>query len=235
MELIKLLPEVQEIEQSTSQFLNNALTVKVTDQISCTFANGLFLDAAERIKAIDSKLNPKRELAYRAYQEWLKLIKELKEPYEKARNHLNSQITPYIQEIKRQRQVEEEKLRQEMIMLEMQRRKAEEARRMEEAAALEQAGAKEEAEQVISEIIQETEAPIIVPPPPPVTPKVEVRGMASATNWKFEIIDEKLIPRSFLVPDLVKIGGIVRSLKAETNIPGIRAYGDSKMKATGRG
>lgn len=234
MELIKLLPEVQEIEQSTSQFLNNALTVKVTDQISCTFANGLFLDAAERIKAIDSKLDPKRELAYRAYQEWPKLIKELKDPYEKARNHLNSQITPYIQEIERKRQEEIDRQRQIAIKEEMERRKAEEARRMEEAAKLEALGAKEEAEQIMSEVLQENQTPVITVPPPPTIPKVEMKGMAMVTYWHFRIKNEALIPRNLMMPNEKAIGKLVDALHDKANIPGVEVYSETKARPTGR-
>lgn len=41
-------------------------------------------------------------------------------------------------------------------------------------------------------------------------------------HWSFEIVDEALIPREYLSIDTTKIGQVVRAMKADTNIPGIK-------------
>jgi hypothetical protein len=59
----------------------------------------------------------------------------------------------------------------------------------------------------------------------------KVAGISMRENWKFRIVNEKLIPREYLKVDDVKIGAIVRALKGATNIPGIEAYNESIINA----
>ncbi len=226
--------EVEVIRAEVLLIPEQARMIMVRDAESMTRGNDFFLVIRGLRKKIDDTFDPIITKAHEAHKEAIAQKKKIEEPLIIASNWLNVQMSIYKQEQDRIRREEEEKLRQIAIKEEMPRRKAEEKRRMEEAAALEQAGAKEEAEQVMVEIIQETEAPIIVAPPPPITPKVETRGMATQTTWTFEIVNEGLIPRQYLTPDMVKIGGIVRALKDATNIPGIKVISQTKMKATGR-
>ena len=53
-------------------------------------------------------------------------------------------------------------------------------------------------------------------------PKVDNRLFRKV--WKFRIVDEGQIPRQYMTPDMVKIGGVVRAMKGVTNIPGIQVY-----------
>lgn len=225
---------VEAISREVMPIPDEARMILVRDPIGMAKANSFFLVIRGLRKKIDDTFDPIISKAHEAHKEAINQKKKIEEPLIIASNWLNVQMTAYKQDQDRLRREEEEKLRLAATQIEMERRKAEEARRMEEAAALEQVGAKEEAEQIMAEIIQETEAPIIVAPPPPVTPKVETRGMAMQTTWTFEIVNEGLIPRQYLTPDMVKIGGIVRALKENTNIPGIKIVSQTKMKATGR-
>ena len=38
------------------------------------------------------------------------------------------------------------------------------------------------------------------------------------------MVDQGKIPAAYLVPDMVKIGAVVRAMKGTTNIPGVEAY-----------
>lgn len=51
----------------------------------------------------------------------------------------------------------------------------------------------------------------------------KTKGVVFQTRWKFEIIDENLIPREFMTPDMEKIRKVVNALKSQANIPGVRA------------
>jgi hypothetical protein len=97
-------------------------------------------------------------------------------------------------------------------------RKAEEDRILAEAIEAEKSGDKETAEAIIKEEVYVP--PIVVPK---TTPKMN-GGPVYQERWFFEIVDASLIPRTYLIPDEVKIGGVVRSLKGQTNIPGIKAF-----------
>lgn len=51
-------------------------------------------------------------------------------------------------------------------------------------------------------------------------------GVSFRKSWGFEIVGAELLPREYLTPDLVKIGGVVRAMgpEAEKGIPGIRVF-----------
>jgi len=115
-------------------------------------------------------------------------------------------------------------------------RKAEEERLMAAAQAAEAAGDKQTADALAEAAIEVTEAakeevaavvsePVTVAPVvlPKATPKLQ-GGPVYRTVWKARIVNERLIPREYLTVDMVKINGVVRSLKGATNIPGVMPY-----------
>ena len=117
-----------------------------------------------------------------------------------------------MDEVERIRREEERRL-QEIA------RKQEEERRLAEALQAEAEGNKEEAEAILEE-------PAYIPMPTVKTdiPKIDNRLFRKV--WKFKIIDINKIPIQYLMPDMVKIGGVVRAMKGATNIPGIQVYED---------
>jgi hypothetical protein len=52
----------------------------------------------------------------------------------------------------------------------------------------------------------------------------QVSGAAIATTWTFDVVDVNQIPREYMSVDMVKIGKVVRAMKAGTNIPGVRVF-----------
>lgn len=61
----------------------------------------------------------------------------------------------------------------------------------------------------------------------------KIDGVAKRTIWKFEVIDEKQIPREYLVVDEKRIGGVVRAMKGEVVIPGVRVYAETSLAIGG--
>lgn len=53
-------------------------------------------------------------------------------------------------------------------------------------------------------------------------------GIGARKNWKFEVIDESLIPRKYLTPDILQIGKEVRAAGDTLSISGIRIYSEDK-------
>ena len=227
-------PQVKEV-QGGDGLPATAGTMTVDSHESCELANSFLVEAKTRIKTIDEKLDPRREMAYRAYQGWISLIKELKEPYQKVVNYLSPRIANYLAEVERKRREEEEHLRLMALEEEKKRREAEEKAKLEEAAALEAAGDKELAEQMLAEAEQVKETPITVTVAAPATPKVEIKGSAMRENWVFEIYNKSLIPREYLITDESKIGKVVKALKNKTRIPGVRVYNQPIMVGSRKG
>lgn len=106
----------------------------------------------------------------------------------------------------------DEKARKERERLEREARKAEEAGRLERA-----------------EVLRDRAEVTVAAPPPPVAPRVS--GLSERTTWKYEIVDAAKLPREYLIPDEKRIGAVVRALKGDTNIPGVRAYEESILGA----
>ena len=106
------------------------------------------------------------------------------------------------------------------------RRKAEEeaaAGRAAEAAKLQQkADAKIERGEAKAEGLELRAATVVAPVIHRDVPKIA--GFSMREVPKFEIVDEKLIPREYLAPDLVKIRAVVNALKTGANIPGVRVW-----------
>lgn len=61
----------------------------------------------------------------------------------------------------------------------------------------------------------------------------KMAGIKGRTNWKHRIVDERLIPRSYMTVDGVKIGGMVRAKKnkraAEEECPGIEVWSEDSV------
>lgn len=75
----------------------------------------------------------------------------------------------------------------------------------------------------LSRIADSIEAPTIVSH----VPKVD--GLSTRLVWKFEIKDPDAIPREYLVIDEQAIGRVVRALKSNTRIPGVRVYSEESF------
>mgnify|MGYP001593251593 CR=1 FL=1 len=75
-------------------------------------------------------------------------------------------------------------------------------------------------------------APVFVPPPPRLA--LEVKGQTFGETWgDYEVADASRIPREYWLLDDKKIRGVIRTMKASTNIPGIRVS-DPRPKTTVR-
>ena len=208
---IDFTPECREVETQALTIPEQARTVNVTD-IETYKSAGEFWKS---IKALRSKVadtfDPLIKNAHDLHKSILAKKQTVDKPLEEAEKTVKRAMEAYDREQERLRREEEERLREIA-------RKEEEERRLKEAIALEESGHKEIAEAVMEAPV--TVAPVVLPK---VTPKME-GGPIFRTVWKFRIVNPNIIPREYLIPDQVKIGGVVRALKNQANIPGIEAY-----------
>jgi hypothetical protein len=212
-QIINIIPQVPattEVETKAVSLVEQAGMVKITDPKSYEVAGFLWKTIGEVMKEVSDTFDPLIEAAHRNHKLALEKKAKFYSPLDKAKRDVKGLMSNYEQE-------------QERIRLEKQReieaklKKEEEDRLLQEAEFLAANGMMEEAEQVIQE-------PVYTPPVvlPKETPKV--KGVSFRTIYDFEIVNASLIPRQFLSPDLVKIGGVVRSLKEATQIPGVKVF-----------
>ena len=204
------MDEIKNVEVKALALPDQARQVRVIDNPSMEKANGLLTDIRAIRKEIQDTFKPLAEKAHQAHKAILEQQKKAEAPLVEAEGILKTQIKSYMDEVERLRREEERRL-QEIA------RKQEEERRLAEALQAEAEGNKEEAEAILEE-------PAYIPMPTVKTdiPKIDNRLFRKV--WKFKIIDINKIPIQYLMPDMVKIGGVVRAMKGATNIPGIQVY-----------
>jgi len=141
---------------------------------------------------------------------------EASAPLEQAELLIKRAMNAYSEEQRRIQQEEQRKadeaVRKEQHKLQERAAKAEASGKIEKAAAL----------QVQAQTIV---APVISREPP------KVAGIVTRQAWKFEVVDASLVPREYLSIDEKKIGGVVRSLKGDTKIPGVRVWPEDQIAA----
>jgi uncharacterized membrane protein YqiK len=73
-----------------------------------------------------------------------------------------------------------------------------------------------------SESLQAQAAQVVAPVVQRAAPKVA--GLTFTEVAKFEVVDKSKLPLEYLIPDEVRIGKVVRALKTEANIAGVRVW-----------
>lgn len=206
--ITEITPEIASKQALT--VYDRAREIKVVDNITMTAADDIIKSMRLVRKEIGLAFDPIIAKAFSAHREAKSQKDRAELPLIQAEEFLKPQIKNYLAEQERIRQAEENRLRLEA-------QKAEEERRITEAAQLEAEGLQEEAEAVL-----DTPAPIVMPTVEKTTPKADMRIYRKV--WKYRIVNEAQIPREYLKPDDIKIGGVVRSLKGTCKIPGIQVY-----------
>ena len=126
-----------------------------------------------------------------------------------ARNSIKRSLLTYQQEEERKRREIEARAQEEA------RKAAEKLQKQADAAA-----AKGKTEK--AEALQQAAASVIVPV---IVPTVQrLAGVSNRLTWHYEVTDVSKLPREWMSPDDKKLGAYVRSMKSETNIPGVRVY-----------
>lgn len=85
------------------------------------------------------------------------------------------------------------------------------------------------------EVLQDRAGTVVAPvlAAPAAAPKVA--GVSGRIIWKWRVKSESAIPREYLVRDDKKIGGVVRAMGKDTNIPGIEVYPERDYNVSRRG
>jgi len=211
-----------ELEKRMSESLEIAQGIQVVNSENIAQVTEIFKIGKEFEKVIKEHFAP---LKKKAHESWKTLCDAETKALERIQPMLmlNKKIANYKYEQDRIRREQEEV-----------RRKAEEERKRLEEEALrkaqeaEQSGNDEEAEKILEDAVNQENS---LEPLPEVQATVETSGLSMREHWVFEIIDENLIPRNFMIPDRVKIGKFVRVMKGKTEIPGVRAYNDPTLAA----
>ena len=201
------------VEQKALTVIDQAKMVKIVDAETYKEAGALWKSIEAMKKEVFETFDPIVRKAHAAWKEAIAQKDKYYAPLDEAHRAVKKLMSDYDLEQERLRLAEQRRLEEEL-------RKQEEDRKLQEALDAEASGQKEEAAAILEEPV--TAPPIILAK---TTPKV-AGGPVYRTVWKFKIENAALIPREYLVPDEVKIGGVIRASKGMIKIPGVRAYED---------
>lgn len=216
--LSKFFEELPELAMYTAQseaLVEQAGQIKVfarglNGQVS-VFDPAAYSEAAEQIKAIatvmdgiEEIIHPYTQQAYKLHRTLTALEASYKGQGEREMGRLKQEMSAFAMEEERRRKEAEAQIAE-------QHRQAEQNRLLAEAAIVEKDGRPEEAA-VIFEEAMTVRAPATVIAK--MTP--DVSGTSQRSVWTFDDkIDMETLNREFVVPDLKKIGAVVRSMKKQ--------------------
>lgn len=213
------LPDTKALSSETSEVLTFAKEVVIAD-------NEIYKVAAEftiGLKGIQKRINETFDPIIKRMNEATKEARAQKErhaaPVAEAERILKDKIAAYQAESEKKRKADENRLRAEAEKQLVKDREA-------AAAQLKAEGRAEEAKQIIDTPVS---PPVVIVQP--TIPKV--KGIQSRKTWDFRITDPGKLPREYLVPDEVKIRGVVRQLGNEAKIDGIEVYERTDIAAGG--
>jgi hypothetical protein len=222
------MPVTAEINEFALTVAEQAKLVIIKTSGDCVHACETLKDVVKMRREVADHHRPMIEAAHRAHKIAIEQQKKVDAPLAEAELFLKREIGTFTAAQERIRRAEEQRLQVEARKKagEEARKKAEE-QTIKDALDAEQDGNSELAESILAN--PAPIAPLVIPKVTvaPVIPKQE--GIASRTNWKFRIVNESLIPREYLKPDEKKIGEMVRTLAAETKIPGVEVFAEETV------
>ena len=160
--------------------------------------------------------------------------KKITQPLDQAKREVMDLFRPLTDSLlnaerKVKRRLVTWKSEQDRIAREEQRKAEQRARKERERLQKQADEAEEKGRGERAEILRDRAATTVAAAPPTAAPKVA--GISTRPVWKFEVIDASKVPDQYKTVDEKKIGGVVRALKGDTDIPGVRVWEESTMAA----
>ncbi len=200
--------ELQVFSEKRLSLETEVARIKVEDPVSYQFASELSKVIKDLKKAITDYFRPMKEQAYKAWQAVCQKEKDEISKIEPLDEKLKREMTNYVMEENRKKAEEERKRQEEIIKQEVERR-------AKMAEILKESGQEELAKAIADVPVEVPEVDVIEE-----VPKVE--GISYREDYDFEIVNEALIPRQFLMPNEKAIRAFIKATKGRTEIAGVR-------------
>lgn len=216
--------EKENLQQRALVLVRVAQDISVVTATEFEIAREFLDELMKHEDAVEQTFGPHIAQANSLHKALLAEKKKFIEPVERAKSIVKPKIGVYIRE-------------QDRLRLEAERKKALDeaaARRLAEegvdkAHALMKEGDDEAAEAVINETHSKVETMItqaaVVPE------KIDTQGISLRQRWTYRIVDERRIPRKYLMIDEKKIAFIVSKLHEQAEIEGIEVFAEDIVAA----
>jgi hypothetical protein len=219
--LIQVPPtEIEKIKHERNSLLVAAQSLVITDQASYQQAGQLALSIANGRRIIIDKFADPKKKAHDAHKSICALEKECLDALAEPDRITRAKLTAWDTEQQRKREQQEQEARDRA------RREAEE-RQLQQAIAAEERGDNRTAEflmkvPVIPEAIEMPAGP------------QRLSGVTYVEKWTYEVKDESLIPREFLMVNESKLRKHVELMRESANVPGVEVFPVKSTRIGGR-
>ena len=207
---------IKEIAEKTNSIIEQGSSIKIIESGTLKIASEILRSIKLFIVEVKNTFEPMKKKAWEAHKEIVAQEKKHLKPLEEVEKNIKQKMGRYHHEEEERINKEKEKIRQELKLLE-------EERKIKEALLFEEVGNVEKAEEILN-------SEIIIPEVFTEN-KTNIPGVSYTKIYKFRIIDVDQIPRKLLIPDEKRIGQIVRALKEDAKIPGVEVYFESSVKS----
>jgi hypothetical protein len=221
------------LRAQVTQFVGPAMEIRVDSKVTSDGA----LESARDVKNIGKRIEEKRKELVAPLNELVKRInsyaKKISEPLDDAEKHLKSQLVAWEQKLAVEREAERKRLEAAALAEEERLRKLqakEDQKRKNELTAAEMFGTEEdpiaaadERQAMIDRDFDATQMTLSA------EANAIEKNRVSGTQrvWRFQIMDERSVPREFCSPDAMIIREAVRNGVRE--IQGVRIYEDIQI------
>jgi hypothetical protein len=204
---IELVNMEERAEQDMAPVLARAREYTVTDSLSYEAADSIIAEIRAKVKDRELEIGPAKEAATKSWQAmnglWKKFITDPLEACKtldrKRYAWKKAEDDRRAREAETLRRAEEKRLDDEKLAL---------------AVRMEEAGMKEQAQKVM-------EAPAAPVNVPEVVKVEKPEGQTYVENWQARVVDESLIPREYMEPDLTALGKLAKMMKGKAAVPGV--------------
>jgi hypothetical protein len=215
------------LQDKAQSWIQRAQSCAVNDQVSYEHASHELLGIKSLLAEADETFNPIISKAYDAHKEALTQKKRVTDPLMQAETILKRGIGAYL--AAERKRVEDE----QRVLREQREREAAEQREREIEEAEAMAAPIEEVRAIIERPLRV--APVIV-----TTQAPRVSGISASETWKAEVTDLLALVKyaaahpnfvGLLAPNTTAIGAMARSLKSTMNIPGVKIWSETGVRA----
>lgn len=212
-------PEIfDSVKQGALEVVDRAHSMAAIDNDESFRQAELFRSSINRAKKDAlAKLEPSRKKSYDAYQEVLKLIREVTTPFDQALEIIDAPLGAYRREQDRLARIEEDKRKVEAKKL------AEDAA-LNAADAAAKSGNQAKADAILAKPVA---VPSVSVPKPAGTGQVKYRDLYDcdpdiSMELLVEAVYKKQVPIEALMPNMTFLNIMARGLKENMNYPGVR-------------
>lgn len=229
-----IIINTQELEDEQASICAVAGALVVENQGGLDHAGSLLLEITTYLKRLDAEFDGTIKSAHEQHKKLVAWKAGYAQPAISARDTIKACVAKYLREVEVKRLEAQRFAELEAAQAERARREIEAAAMLAQATVQAEASASAESSlEILTDAATKSkeivEAPVFIAPAVVTPEAVAPKGLSTSEKWCHVVVDERIIPREYLMVNEKKIAAVVRAMKGETRIAGVRVYADTKI------